>query len=453
MLSKFACRFERARIQRVSVFVCLACVLIAEAAHAQSPRISDTSLLGVPHSFARYASPGECARDAGWVEQQFWRTRRMDTVYVSKAGQSNQPVTIEQVRACVARFVITATPTTDLLGLGQAYLSANLLDKADSALSELALRAQTAKKYPWILHQIAAVYLEAASPRLDRAVSYVSRLDALGPRAAVERMLTHRLVAARAQVIDSVPLWEHELRATLLAGRSIAGEQRQEYAEDIARTYIDLARVEIRKFNPDGARAIIDTGRRVVSSVLPGAEVVFEWSRSEFELIGRKAPPIVAGEWINKVDSTEFGTRPCPSLVVFGPGGDYSSAVLRRLIATYGSQGFHVTVVMRTQGYFIDRLVSADTEIIRWSDYIIRWRGLPVSIAFWKTPTGRRDDGRIVALESPNEDAYHPPQFGQAGYILDSDGIVRMVVGISRDNEVMIDDVLRILFNGARASK
>lgn len=410
--------------------------------------LSDTTLLEVPHSFFRYDTPGECLHDVDWVEGQFWRARRRDTLFIPRTGDRLQPVTIEQLLACLARFQIENVSGQDVFGLGRAYLAAGKLVQADSALRSFERTAIARPDRAWLLYQIVTAYLDAPEPRLVQAALYLAQLDALGAHAAPERLLAHLTMIRQARVRDSVALQEREVHAALVASRVLTGDAAKEYVSASAMVYIELAHLKARQNDGVGARAALDTGRHTVAAILPGAERLIDLYAGWFQLLGTTAPPIAATLWANTgPDGEQRPVRGRPSLVVFWGGGSFPGlGVLRRLSQRYASRGLDITLVHRSAGYYRNQLVPADTELVRWRDLFLNELRLPVTVALWKTDLGRRDDGRVTVLSAPNDDAYRPPQSPLVTYVIDARGTIRLVTALSHDNEAILDDVLGTLF-------
>lgn len=422
-------------------------ILVSGAPAIAQRAVVDTGLLEVPHSFARYDTPRECLHDVEWIEEQFWRARRADTMYIGPAGRLFQEVTIREVRMCLSRFTVSVVTPDDLLALGQAALAANEPALADSALTRLSASVRADRKAPWILSQIVGVYLDAPLPNFARAAAYAARLDAYGVEAAPERLLAHLAFVRRAEASDSVVVQARELAAARAASRAIAGDLQKEYAGATVQVYVGMARLAARRNDPVGARAMLDTGRQVLSAILPGAEQAIDLQAGWFHLLGMPAPPIVATLWVNTGSGGEH--RPLtghPSLVVFWSPSYPSSSVLRRLLQRFGPRGLDVTLVQRTVGFYRNQLVPPDTELVRRRDEIVRTFEIPVAIALWKTELGRRSDGRVTVESAPNDAAYQPPDNSLVTYVIDARGIVRLVTTLARDNEALLNDVLDSLF-------
>jgi len=412
--------------------------------HANNAPLTTRTGQHVPHTFASYTTPKQCDQVKLWSESIYWRARRPDTTYYPRTGRRYQQVTIDSVRACISRFSIATTAPTELLGLGQAYLTAASPIQADSAFQALlrAVAKDSVRGRAWVLYQIVKAYLDAAPPQLTDAERYLTQLDALGSRAAAERMLAHRTLADRAQVRDSVSLWERELNASRTAMHELQGDLQREYAPASAEVYRATAELRARQGNAPAALAILDTARRELVPLRPSVEEIL--GNRRFENLGKPQPSVDATHWFN-VGSTG-SVRPTPGKVnylmevsLISPQGYYEAfGVVRRLMAKYGARGLDVTLMIRTEGYFRRRLVPADTEVANIRHYYLDFLKLPITLAVWKTDLGKRDDGRVEPRVFPNT-------WFVGDVIVDRKGIARLTTLTDRDHEAVIEDVIESL--------
>jgi len=412
---------------------------------------------GAKETFSHYATPTECAMAARWHQFVGLRTLRPDTMYVPGTGVTELPSTVAAVRACLARFTVANTPARDLLGLGQGYLAAEQPDQAALAFAAVSknVASAPAPTRGWTLYQIVSIASAAPRPNVPLAEKYLAELETLGSAAAEHRLLAHTELARAARVMDSIPLWQREVDAALKASNDLKGDQRKVYAYASADMYDSRAWLKARLNDGAGALAELDAGLNALSGLRPRVAGVLEGEKSWFTPLGHAAPPIQAALWANT--GPAGNKRPVtgkPSMIVFANaavgGGAYSGyAILRRLVAKYGAQGFDVTLVTRTGGYFRSKLVAPDTELVKNREYFIDYLKLPFALAVWKTPLSKRDDGQVMVSAAPNEQAYQPPRPDDgpfSGFIIDAKGNVRLIAGVGKSNEAMIDHVIQSLF-------
>jgi hypothetical protein len=232
-----------------ATLVVIAAPMMAQTTPAANSFTSQEITWQVPHTFARYATPSECAEARLWMEQQFWRDKRGDTTYYPRTGLMLQATTRNAINKCSARFKAATTGQHELIGLAQAALAAGNAKEADAALTKLNAGVQTSpvRVKAWALYQSVSVLLEANEPQLSSAERYLVLLDRLGAGAAAERMLAHKRLADVAQVRDSVLLQSREIAAALTAMHEITGDLRKEYAFASLEVYGGLADLKARQ--------------------------------------------------------------------------------------------------------------------------------------------------------------------------------------------------------------
>lgn len=430
--------------------------LVSMSATAQhpddSPHESPVSLSdpSSPAAFGRYQHPEECARDAAWSERAFWRSRRPDTAAMPRSGAPEQPTTVAAVRACLARFTVESVPQADLLGLGEASLAANQPDAARRAFDRLtrALAEAPLADRSWALYQIASIYLEAQQPDLDAASQQITRLDAMGAGAAVERMLAHTLFAQVARVRDSVALQGREGTAALTASREITGDTRREWANQSAEAYSVMALYHFRRSDTAAGRNVLRDGIKTLLPLRPRAALILQNQLRWSAILEQPAARIQADRWYPASAATPVRPVPgTPSLIAFvsfrDPRAFEGYGVLRRLIAAYAARGVTMTFVARTQGFVGTALTSPDSEAARIKAYYLDDLNLPVTLALSLSEFGRRSDGRRTLDHQPNEQAYRSS--GRAlvqTYLVDAQGKIRWVDELTHGSEATFNDML-----------
>jgi hypothetical protein len=329
---------------------------------------------------------------------------------------------------------------------------------ADSAFTRLAETVATADVTVKAMtyRDMVIAYVTAPHPAIAYAQRYADLLDALGPSAAVERMLAHRAIADEAQRRDSIPLQEHEIAAALRASREIRGAARHEYARVAFGMSVAAADLKVRQHDGPGALATLRAGRDLWASVRPVVNHDYSDAIPWYASVGTSAPAIRATRWFHR--SAADTLRPTPGqvgLIVFVRRGCMSYcfpgyAVLRRIADASERHRMNITLIARTNGWYPVRGVTPDSEMVLTSTYFMTHLHLPGSLAMWQTSFGTRDDGHQTIQSAPNEDAYHPPQDELITYVIDHRGVIRLVTTLSSQHEAMLRHTMDELFSGAR---
>lgn len=415
---------------------------------AADPRYPAT----IPYtSFERYAVPEECASAAIWYTERSRYTVDTDTLYLGRTGRPLLQSTIEQVRSCLSRFTVESVPQRELLGLGAAYLAANQDSLAAAAFARLdqLLASAPMLDRAWARYQMVSRYLSAVLPRVEAADRVLQSLDQLGPSAAVARLHGHLAMAQLAQCRDSVTLWDRETRAALALVRQMPHDVTRDYISQAFESYVLRTRWFARQNAPDSAAAVIADAKRLLVPLQPIMMGKVQLLSTWIAMQGKPAAPVKATRWYNVTSSADT-IHPASgrvSVVMFGAPHCYRCrpgyAVLRRLRAAYGAS-LDLVMAAQTVGYFGERLVSPDSESRLIAHYFLDQLTLPVHLAVWNTPMGRRDDDHVTVLAAPNRDAYPmPPSEDWVAVVVDRDGFVRLATEVTASNEVLLDDVIR----------
>jgi len=407
-----------------------------------------------------------------WQEQQWWNAHDADTAALPRTGYALRPATVTAVQACLAHVTLATLPTSQLLGVARAALAAAEPARADSALTRLAMSVKetSARTRAWTLYQIVSVYMSAPEPRFAAAASYLSRLDALDTAAAAERMLAYQFVANRAHARDSVALEGAALAASVAASRQLTGKRLDRYRVSAARTYARWSLYFMRRGKVDSARAVLELGLHLVGAeTMTEAPVLLQTlSSGVMSQVGKRAPPLVPNAWYTRDHDTAAAatniTRPRsghPMFLVFDQSPHtYGNAkpgyaILHRLAAAYGPKGLDVVFVVRTTGLWQWRMVPPDSESLFLRKRWMEERALAGLLAISQTPLRPPVPfGGSVGNdpEPPGviDRTYQPPPFEildphspLVGYVIDANGIVRLITALSRVNEAMLQDVLR----------
>ena len=403
-------------------------------------------------SYARAANAEECAWDHPWLENVFWRDKREDTVFTPKGGNPYQPVTQQHIATCAKRFMPASTAERELLGIEEAALADNQLDKADAAVDRLS-RLVAAKEIfdrSWAYYEAADVYLSAPEPQLEKAGRLLAKLDAMGPSAAIARMLAHKDLAAEAERRDSVPLWDQALHAALAASQEITGDMRKQFAREAAYVYTGLATLKERMNDVAGARAILTEGRTVLIPLRPSVANIFDNADQWLHMQGQTPGPLQNTRWVNGGPAGTVHPMPGkPAVVAFVSAncgsrcyGDYG--VLRRLMQHFPNEQIDFVLVTHTEGYAQGQLVSADSELDIIQDYFQNFLRLPAAISLWKSVYHPRVDGEMMLETPPIEKAYQPPESSHITVaVVDTHGAIRLYTTLALYHEIMLDDVIK----------
>jgi len=417
--------------------------------------------------YSRY-TPASCAELGLWTEYQWWRTQNPDTAAIAPVGYAVHQTTSTAVRDCIAQLSLAALPQDQLPGFAQAALLAAEPAKADSALTRLATIAagSPVRTHAWLLLRIISVDLEGAESRFADADAYLSKLDALGAPASVERLLAYRLLANRAHLRDSVALESRALTAAIAATRTLTPGDRSLFGDHVAAAYSDMVNLLIRQNRRDSARTVLTAGRRALDSfgmsVVEGnrmndARGILNGREPFLAPIGRHAPPIRATRWYNLVDTSLAAdtTHPAtgrPSVIIIDLDPQRwfvrtPYAIVRRLAEKYQSRGVDFTVTARTTGAWDWREVPPDSEMLLIRDFARTELKLPVTLAVSTIEFTREQNGMVTAHPDAVLSSYLPPEIPQwdtplVAYVVDRRGLVRMVVPIRRVDETMLAHVL-----------
>jgi len=433
-----------------------------------------------PDLFVRYSRPQQCAAHTLWREQQWWSGYDADTVAIPRTGYREQATTVAAIRACLARFSLRALPKSQLLGYGQAALAAHEDALADSAFTILASSPlpvpmpapgstrQTWNANAWALFQIVASYLGAPEPNLPGAERYLARLDAMEKGTTVlERMLAHQMIAIRAHIQDSVDLEAREWAASYSASRGVPRELLSTFEREVGITHLGRVNSFIRRNLIDSARTALDaTVRELHDGYI---DDLLEVTRGRLLAIGKHAPPLQEVHWYGagvaapsasvKLVSNTGANPPVvrpqpghPSLIAFdakyGMGEEKMQYdILRRLASKYAARAVDVTFFTRTNGWWERQRLPKDSVLSFVREHFLTTLKLPVTLAVAEYKFLKNTDGDIMDRSTPVDDAYVPLNnyYGVVVYLVDKNGVVRMVTDLNRVNEAMIGDVLESL--------
>jgi hypothetical protein len=199
--------------------------------------------------------------------------------------------------------------------------------------------------------------------------------------------------------------------------------------------------------DPHGVTAFYDSLRAHSPSVAAtdklGSGQAGRWIRSAyvtpFTSVGTAATPVNGTFEFPAAGGDANTVWPNPGRVSVllpftGILGIARAATLRRLVAQYGTQGMTITLITKTQGYWLKSgahtgPVSPAEEAAEDSAYYLGYLHLPVTLIVDSTTFTRDSEGRLQGLPVPFESAYK----AKPGTVIVTD----------RTGHVVVQDVVR----------
>jgi hypothetical protein len=416
--------------------------------------------------YARYR-PFACSQVPTRTERLYWRDRRPDTLETLSWGRPLNPETVAEVRACVAQYSVETALPRHLLGLGQAYLAAGNDTQAEAAFRRLlyANATQPVTRRAWHLGLVIEAYIGAAPVRIDKALEYTAMLDALGTRAAPDRLRIHNMLYGLAKSLDSLPFMLNEATAAIRASDDLVGNARRQWAQSSAGAFINKADLEGRLGNGAGAVSTLEHAASTVGALQNGLAGFILGQTFPYTLYGTRAVPLQSTfSYVpDNPISTPLAQRPTlgkVALVVLVDKGCYendcfsSYAILRRLMTKYPQ--LEVTLVTRTDGYDRTSLITdAGKEAAAIRKFFQDDMHLSAPVLVWKTAYEREADDNLRFHDSPNAKAYTGGIFGglpNHAVLVDKTGTIRQATLVNASSEQRLDhmvaNLLRCLMPG-----
>jgi len=402
--------------------------------------------------FFRYATPGECVRAAERLQQRYWRDKRPDTVVYAPATDSVPAPVVAGVHACASRFSSRTVPVSELRDLATLYLWARQDTLARQAIDQFFRAIQSLPSFDraWQLSLWAQTLFSVHPTRVAWARATIAELDALGARAARDRVDVHLRASDYALSINDRAVAVSEARAAIAAGHQMSMNDRIDGVRRLESAYMALAMPVALMQTGAAALSVLDTMTTELAPLRPAGSgdqrqllTALANDRIRFAALGRTDfPRVHADAWYGADGDT---VRPRPgklTLLTFFYGVDYPTfATLRRLHEQYGARGLDIVFMTTTQGYFRSMPMPEPTvEADSMGSYIRNFLKLPGVLAVELTSFSHIADGR-----RRNEETANLKAFGQAGgaLLIDRRGVVRWVDDLRPARESMWDAVIQ----------
>jgi hypothetical protein len=304
-------------------------------------------------------------------------------------------------------------------------------------------------------------FADAMSPgRLVVAEEYLVALDAMGDSAAVWRFKARQaLVDAYARLGQSVNVIRHGVRAFQLMPLMQFYDRGQLLPSWCACDFYPTV-IDALSGQPGGKNRIDSLNALAKAVLIPSPSLVardpeFAKHGREYQeqlntliaatsKIGSQGAPLVSNYWLNrptrdsaqipvndgKIRVLEVATYGCPACVIALHG-------MQRL--QNALPDIEVFMLSWTLGSWANRLVDADEEVARLTEYFLNHEKITIPIAIWKaTKVPNQDGGMTPENYGPNIEHY--PLAGKPMiWVLDGRGMIRRVfTGYSRDTERQI---------------
>jgi thiol-disulfide isomerase/thioredoxin len=380
-------------------------------------------------------TPDECVKAARAFTQTSQRAVERITAEVVRRINADK---VDMARACAAQFdpkTIDASQIADLIAL---YGEADQRDLATATLTRaLGLKSLAAPARAKVLAQAVLTGLSEpkSSERNARLEGYIDALD----RVAGDELDPHILdskISAHARIIKQ-STWLIE------RAKAFTPEQRRQYGSTIISAHINMAEALAGRGQNNRANELLREAKSSWGDI-PNAARMIDPNIARYALIGTPAAPIAAQRWLNAPANTRLAMTGAVTLLEFtahwcGPCKESYPGV-KRLLATYGDQGFRVVLSTELYGYFgAERPLTAEAEFERDREYFAE-EGLnvPVAVGNQRPPSVRGADGTYTYFKDPNMAAYEVGGIPQL-HLIDKQGRIRLImVGYDDVNEPFV---------------
>ncbi|MGH7583301.1 MAG: redoxin domain-containing protein, partial [Gemmatimonadales bacterium] len=387
------------------------------------------------------ATPDGCIKTAGnWFNQAYKAARD------SAALPGGKPVNVSALLAqrdtrlaeCASQFSIASTNGPGLIALSGLYtqLGRDSLAMAavDKRLAEPGI--STADSASALVTMISAL-TRPDTVAILRAEPYMARLDAMPDAVVLQKIAAHARLNGEYRYLDvDSRIRQHSLAIIALAKHlkvapSTARGPDVLNAFDALIAYTDLAEVYGDVGQVDSALMVLDQAQRDHPEVTAtDADEILAPERARYALVGKAAPPIAAGQWLNSPE----GTR------VIDPGGKItvveftahwcipcrnSYPAMADMAARFEAQGVQFVFATQFYGYFgQQRGLSPAAELAADREYFIAEHGIHFPVGIADQPV---QSPNAPYLPNPNDAAYHVGGIPQT-VVIDRNGIVRRIV-------------------------
>lgn len=378
-------------------------------------------------AFERF-SPAACAQSHEPVMRLLARDWYDTTAAYQVERDTLLTVVRDSVRLCARAYATRPLSPEQQLNVFQVQLNAGE-DTAARVTAErylASLQASVAAR-AWVLSLIVQDCMRTRPPRWAMARDFVARLDQLPqPASAKARMLAHLALVRTARLRRDDAAADSDAQAVIAAWKTLSDTaMRAVMAYLTMQAFEYRAEIALRTRDVAAARAILDTGNRVMPRAMERMIRAYAW-------IGRPATPIVPtfrfADSTASRDSLPASGRVTLIHSVRTIRRDWwwpsFGVTLQRYQTRFGAQRFAIVSLAQTRGFIADTApVAPRDEAVYDSVAFLRTLRLPGTLAVYETayswaPDGRRRNEPIPAL-ALYDDAW--------AVVVDTRGIVRYV--------------------------
>lgn len=373
-------------------------------------------------TFTRYATAGQCLAAILLARREAVREPSRDTLPGAQHIADTLPASVQeagaQCRARIAPGDVSSSALQDAFSLAVLLYdsagSAALLERWLAAPQTLADRGETgletqAKR----MSKAIQLYMspKETGPQWElgaaRAHTLLTRLSALGPSVRNQRL------AMQEYILNAEFGWQEQagrftnlpssLRAflALVAGIDSAGgiSGPARYGADGNDLAIHLAK--IRYFlDPNGTTAFADSLVRAAPSIGSLGQTIQMVAANLTTRANRSVSPLHADFWYNTDGAAVWPVPGRVSLLVLGGVTVEDGPMFRRLVHRYGPQGLRITLVKKTNGYWVRSGTetgprTAAQEAAQDSAYYLDYLKLPATLAIEESPLTRDRVGHV----------------------------------------------------------
>jgi hypothetical protein len=413
----------RVRLQGAALVVS-ACVPMGS--HAQTALLPEVPFASESRaSYARYLPfacsimPARMATFSQGERRLTWRSRwpenaatRMDD---SVANVTAQQVAVKALRTCLAQHQIATTATSQLLGLGQAWLGADDNAQASAAFAEAIHRwvRKPLWERAWLLKTLVGIYADKGPAYIAPALAYMKQLDALGAQATGFRIIARNKIFGVASAIDSLPFMEEQSRHALQLCRTLTGDAVTEWVLEYTQAVINQADLDVRRGN---AQAAVSALQKALEELGPlnfavGQQITEPLYRASVYGTDMPQLPVSYAFLPGQPTSTTTLVRPLKGKVSILIKGGYTGllenifSLYRTAFNTKNEFGSDVELVVlgQTSGGYEGRLLKAEEEAELFKEFFHTYMRMEVPVIVYDPKiAGKRDDGQLLREGSPN---------------------------------------------------
>lgn len=452
---------------------------------------ADTTRNVIGHvDFSVYHTPIDCLAALRSARMELVREPERDTLPArQRAAYTLAPAVRAIGTRCQAQYAVSAitipremeAALTLAVMLGDSAQSAAALERwlalpqtADPRAKGETPAQTTARRMVSAFH----AYMDRGEPFHDSDISIaresdiavartlVARMAALGPPFQGDRLVMQELLMynefQRAALVAPV-----DRQRKLAAGMALLAAR-----DSVAQTGVIAKLGLVEVFNgldqlifldPQGTVAFADSVVKTWKSPkMQGvAALLQQQARAQTEGIGQPVPPLPAQFWYNAHGAARWPTPGRVSLLVMGDnqtGLDIEdAAVIRRLAERYGARGLQITVVHKTQGYWLRGGTAtgpktAAQEAVMDSVYYLNYLKLPVTVAIVESPLQTLGNGWVQPRYPMLP--YEVANMGWHAVLADTTGrLVRKFMGVpEREISAYLDRLVGVATRNVKSS-